>query len=409
MTTIERPIEGLHAEVYAPTGGFIFGVSVFGDTFGGDVLRFGIMKFGDSFPTNFSSDQWVDYINDCTSISYNRGAISDGASNTAQVGLLRMTFKNAANPISDYKIRAGRKVRLRYGNEALFTGTLTKAPGRYTRKGTTYTQFFTVQAADAVKKLAGLKAYGMGGLSEPYETFEDRIVRILDTYDGPVEYPTGSAYPDYRLCATVYEGSLAAHLDLACNSVGASWYIDKIGQLRFVTTLTDYITATFTDGTHTETVENPFAYYNLDIEYDDANHINYLEIDNKQIIEDPNNPGNEIAFENKSVFADGASVDANGLLKETLSTTIYDEGAYDGSIEARAAEVLAQTADPMPAIKKIFFNMQENFMATQLETLHLVNVWLDGVKHTLRVTGIDATIVAQGNSWLIELEVIKES
>jgi len=215
MPTRERPIEGLHAEIFAPTGGFIFGVSVFGDTFGGDTFRFGISKFGDLFENDFNSNQWVDYINDATQITYDRGSVSDGASTTAQVGLMRMTLRNAGNPMTDYKIRAGRKVRLKYNDETLFSGTLTKAPGRIIRSKTTYTRYFTIQVADRVKTLAGLRAYGAGGLSEPYEKFEDRIARLLDTYDGPVELPTGDAYPSIRLGATVYEGSLAAHLDLA--------------------------------------------------------------------------------------------------------------------------------------------------------------------------------------------------
>lgn len=408
MPTVERPIEGLHVEIFAPIGGFIFGVSKFGDSFGiSNAFVFGVSKFGDPFGDS-ESRQWVDYISDATNISYDRGSISDGASSNAQVGLLNVTLKNAGNPLDDYKIRAGRKVRVRYNDEHLFNGTLVKSAGRFVRKRNNYTKFFSVQVADAVKKLAGLKAYGMGGLSELYESFEDRIERILDTYDGPVLLPTGDAYPEYRLCATVYEGSLAAQLDLACNSVGASWYVDKLGQVRFVTALTDYVTATFTDGSHTEIVDQPFAYWNLQIEYDNKNHINYLEIANKDIQDDPSNPGNAIALETSTLFSDGASVKANGILKETLTTTLYDEGAYDGSINARASEILNLFKDPQPAIQKIYFNMQENFLVTQLETLHRVDVWLEGVKYNLRVTGISATINAQNKEWLIELDVIKE-
>jgi hypothetical protein len=408
MPTNQRPIEGLHAEVYAPIGGFVFGVSKFGDSFGiNNAFVFGVSKFGDSFGDS-ESKQWVDYISDATNISYNRGSISEGAGSNAQVGLLNITLKNAGNPLDDYKIRAGRKVRIRYNDEQLFNGTLVKSAGRFLRKRNNYTKVFSIQVTDAVKKLAGLKAYGMGGLSEPFESFEQRIARILDTYDGPVLLPTGDAYPEYRLSATVYEGSLAAHLDLACNSVGASWYIDKLGQVRFVTALTDYVLATFTDGSHTEIIDQPFAYWNLQIEYDNKNHLNYLEIANKDIQEDPANPGNAIALETSNLFSDGASVKANGILKETLVTTLYDEGAYDGSIIARANEILNAYKDPQPAIQKIYFNIQENFLATQLETLHRVDVWLEGVKYNLRVTGINATIDAQAKEWLIELDVIKE-
>mgnify|MGYP003489355164 CR=1 FL=1 len=406
MPTIERTLEDVHVEIYAPTGGFIMGVSVFGDSFGGEALRFGTMRFGDLFSDAYESNQWVDYINDGTTISYNRGAVNDGASQTVQVGIGSSTFRNAANPIEDYKVRSGRNVRFRYLDEILFSGYLTKVPGRYVRKGTTYTKYFTVQIVDAVQRLAALKAYGAGGLTEPYETFEERIARLLDTYTGAVELPTGDAYPGYKLSATVYEASLASHLDLACNSVGASWYIDKLGQLRFTTTLTDYITAVFTDGSHTETVATPLNYYGLNIEYDPKNHINYLEIENKGIIEDPNTPGNEIDSTTKTVYADAYSIAGNGYLKADLKTNLYTEGAYTGSLQTRADEILTAYSTPAPLITKIFFNVQEDFSAAQLETLHLVEVWHETIKYTLRVAGISATI--NPKEWLLELDLVKD-
>lgn len=406
MPTLERPIEDLHVEIYAPTGGFILGVSVFGDTFGGDAFRLGLSKFGDLFSDAYTANQWVDYIADATSINYQRGAVNDGATNTVQVGLLSATFRNAANPLEDYKVRAGRNVRLRYLDEILYSGNLTAAPGRYVRKGTTYTKYFTLNTADTVKKLAALQGYGMGGLSEPYETWEERIERILDTYDGPVEWPTGDAYPNYKLSATVYEGSLASHLDLACNSVGASWYIDKLGQVRFSTTLTDYVTAVFTDGSETETIEDPLHYYGLNIEYDARNHINYLELLNKGIMEDPANPGEAIADDTSSLYSDVTSVASNSYLKTSLDTCLYTGVGYETSLADRASEILTDYSAPKPTITKIFFNMQENYNATRLETLHLVEVWHEGVKHTLRTAGISATI--SPTEWLIELDLVKE-
>ena len=406
MPTIERPLENIHAEIYAPTGGFILGVSVFGDSFGGEALRFGTIRMGDTFSDAYESNQWVDYINTGTTINYNRGAVNDGASNTVQVGIASATFKDDANPMTDYKVRSGRNVRFRYNDELLFSGFLQKVPGRYSRNRNTYTKYFTLQVTDAVQRLAALKTYGAGGLTEPYETFEERIVRLLDTYTGPVELPTGNAYPGYKLSATVYEGSLASHLDLACDSVGAAWYIDKLGQLRFSTTLTDYITAVFTDGSHTETVANPLNYYGLNIEYDPKNHINYLEIENKGIIEDPANPGNELDATTKTVYADVYSIAGNGYLKEDLKTNLYTEGAYASSLETRAAEILDAFSTPEPLITKIFFNVQENFTAAQLETLHLVEVWHESIKYTLRVAGISATI--SPTEWLLEVDLVKD-
>lgn len=406
MPTVERPLEDMHLEVFAPTGGFIFGVSVFGDTFGGETFRFGVSKFGDLFSDVHNANQWVDYIADATTISYTRGAVNSGATNTVQVGLMNSTFRDAANPLTDYKIRAGRKVRLRYDNETLFSGKLFSAPGRYVRNRKTFTKYFNVNTADAVKKLAALQAYGLGGISEPYETFEERIERILDTYDGLVEWPTGNAYPSYRLGATVYEGSLAAQLDLACNSVGASWYVDKLGQVRFSTTLTDYITAVFTDGSHTEPVANPLKYYGLNIEYDPKNHINYLELVNRAVIDNPDNPGEAIADDTTTVYGAVTSIASNEILKASLETTLYTGLGYENSLDTRAAEILTAYSDPKPTISKLYFNVQENFTASQLETLHLVEVWHEAEKHTLRVAGISATI--NPTEWLLELDLVKE-
>jgi len=407
MPTLERPLEDVHLEVFAPTGGFILGVSVFGDLLGGDAFRLTINKFGDLFSDAYMHNQWVDYINDATTISYRRGSVNEGATNTVQVGIISATIKNAANPLEDYKIRAGRPIRLRHLDEILLSGNITAVPGRITRKKGAYTKYFILQAADTVQRLAALKAYGAGGLTEPYETFEERIARLLDTYTGAVELPTGDAYPTYKLSATVYEGSLASHLDLACNSVGASWYIDKLGQVRFSTALTDYITATFTDGTHTETLADPLHYYGIDIEYDAKNHINYLQLANRGIVEDPNNVGEAIAADTNTLYADVTSVASNSYRDATLATCLYTEGAYTSSLNDRAGEILTAYSTPKPTITKIYFNMQENFNATRLEALHLIEVWHESIKYTLRIAGLSATI--DPTRWLIELELVKET
>ena len=405
MATLERPIADLHLEIYAPAGGFILGVSVMGDHLGGDAFRLGRNKFGDRFSDVSTSTQWVDYIDDSTDITYNRGGTSAGVGNDIEVGILTSTLKEAGNPLTDFSIRSGRAVRVRYQNEILFSGSLMGSAGRYVRNKTTFTKYFTLKMADDVKKLSALKAYGAGGLTELYETFEQRISRLLDTYEGAVELPTGNNYPQYRLCATVYSASLTSHLDLACNSVGASWYIDKLGQLRFIINSTDYITAVFSDGTHSEGVVNPLEYYKLNIEYDIKNHINYLELDNKGLIENPAVPGEAIADETKTLYGDITNIASNGYVAGSLPVSLYTEGAYSDSLANRAAEILAVTATPKPTITKLYFNMQENFLATQLETLHLIEVWHESIKYTLRISGISANIKPQ--EYLLELELEK--
>jgi hypothetical protein len=406
MPTIERPIDNLHTEVYAPTGGFIFGVSVFGDSFGGDAFRFGLSKMGDTLTNTHDDWQWVDYIDTSTSITLDRGETREGASSSVSVGLFSCRVKNAANPLTDYKVRAGRNIRLRYEDEILFSGNITKIPGKIVRRKNVYTKYFTLAAADTVKKLAAIKKYGAGGLSEPYESFEARIARLLTDYDGAVELPTGDNYPTKKLSAIVYESSLASHLDLACNSVGASWYIDKLGQIRFKTELTDNITAVFSDGTHTETLDSYFAYYDIDLEYDPKNHVNYLELTNMQIIEDPANPGNELAANTGAVYADSTSVRSNGYLSSKLDISLYDEGAYSGSVATRADEILTALKKPKPTITKLYFNVQESFEVTRIETAQLVELWHEGTKYTLRTGRINMSIAPK--EWLLEVDLKEE-
>jgi len=50
MPTIERPIANLHTEVYAPTGGFIFGVSVFVYSEGNQFLLTQLLRLRVLFP-----------------------------------------------------------------------------------------------------------------------------------------------------------------------------------------------------------------------------------------------------------------------------------------------------------------------------------------------------------------------
>lgn len=401
MTTIEKKIDGLALEIFAPTSGFIIGVSEIGDQLGGGTpFIIGLSKVGD--PIGGGTKEWIDYTPKFLEINYSRTE-KPGISRTPELGNLNATFKNHANPSTDWRIRSGRKIRLSYLEEILFTGKIHSAKMSYIRSGTKYDNYTNLSAVDSVADLASQKAFGLGGVSEPEETFESRLERILDTFTGEKEIPAGSNYPEYILAATTYQSDLASQLDLACDSVGAGWQIDKLGQLRFFTQTNFGATLIFSDGTHTETIENYFAYYDLELDYDWRNHVNYINVTNRDIIDNPDNPGEALDNTTNYVFADTTSVESNGRRTLDLTTSLATSTGFENSIENRANEILETYGKPKTIIKKLYVNAQENFSIATLEKGNKAEIWLEGQKQILSIAGISAAISAK--IWTIEIEL----
>lgn len=118
----------------------------------------------------------------------------------------------------------------------------------------------------------------------------------------------------YRLQDTVYEGPLSTHLSYACDSVGASWWVDRMNVTQFrQATSQDGVVATFSDRRAPGVLE----YVEPAASYDTRNVVNVLEVANHG-----RNPATGDADDLSSAGADPASVAEWGARGGKIDTTL---------------------------------------------------------------------------------------
>lgn len=206
---------------------------------------------------------WQDITGPVTSIQVKRGISATGPVYTAQAGTLTARALDALDP---------RETGLTYGapvilihwpsRTRLFTGTVSgieldrEPPG--SRRA--YTVTFTV--SDAVRRLSSIKRYGArseGG--DGSETWNDRIARLMRS---ALEVPYRIASTTYqRMCATVWETSLAKHLDAAAASVIGSWLVARDGTVIISSARPSASPLVFSDIQKSDG-KNIFAYTNIE-------------------------------------------------------------------------------------------------------------------------------------------------
>ena len=170
---------------------------------------------------------WQDITAPITSMQITRGISASGPVYAAQAGTLTFNALDALDP---------RETGLTYGSPVilihwpsrtrLFTGTVTGIDLTRQPPGSehAYTTSYTV--SDAVKRIASIKRYGArseGG--DGSETWNDRIIRLMRSAPEIVYRIASTTYQ--RMCPTVWETSLAKHLDAATASVTGSWTCNR--------------------------------------------------------------------------------------------------------------------------------------------------------------------------------------
>lgn len=170
---------------------------------------------------------WQDITAPITSMQITRGISATGPVYAAQAGTLTFNALDALDP-RETGITYGSPVMLIHwpSRTRIFTGTVTgidltrQAPGSEHAYTTSYT------VSDAVKRIASIKRYGArseGG--DGTETWNDRIIRLMRSAPEIVYRIASTTYQ--RMCPTVWETSLAKHLDAATASVTGSWTCNR--------------------------------------------------------------------------------------------------------------------------------------------------------------------------------------
>lgn len=204
-------------------------------------------------------------------------------------------------------------------------------------------------------------------------------------------------YPQ-RLRETVYESNLANHLDMACNSVGATWYVGPDGVTRFRLPGTALpVTAVFSD----EPGDDFLHYIDTNAAYDTRSLVNRLDVTNYGVDAERTNEEND-----ELVVLSEASIEEYGVKSERLETNLWDVAPYDESLEDRLTEILDAQDQAQLVITSVKWNAQENLpMASVLDVGHRVLVRFNGTEQDSQIVSIQHDI--SPTRWLITYDLRK--
>lgn len=203
-----------------------------------------------------------------------------------------------------------------------------------------------------------------------------------------------------RLASTVYEGSLAAHFDLANNSVGARWWVDSFGVTQFAAELNaDQVVAEFTD----ERAEGRLEYVDISTSFDTRDIVNDLAV---------TNVGAKLGADGwedddvTTAYQNVTSIASYGPRSADVELNLYDQDDYAGSVALRADQIMEGSETLERRVTRIRWNAQEDpVTAAKLEVYSPVNVWRRGTMYPCRVVGIDHEMTP--TRWIITLDLIE--
>lgn len=159
----------------------------------------------------------------------------------------------------------------------------------------------------------------------------------------------GIGVPDpYRLQDTVFESSLANHFDLACNSVGAAWWIDRHGVVQFAAhPALAPVSAVLTDQ---RAQPGEVEYTDLKLSLSTRDAINSLAVTNHGRIYDTSRAA-WVANNREQVYTSVTGIANWGAISGQVAINLIPT-----QVSTRAAELLAATDTPDLAPVSVEFN-----------------------------------------------------
>lgn len=206
---------------------------------------------------------WQDILPPCTQVKCWRGVDTAGPIKRAKAGTLTATALDALDPRVT-GLHHGTPIRLIHWptRTVIFTGSVVDLAITPHRPDEKHSYTATLTAADAVADLVGITRYGAkSGTANGQETWSARIKRLFESAPKHTIDLTRTG-TDTTMCPTVWETSLANHIDAAVTSVAGYWYATRTGTIRIADgpTTPDSTDLIFTDETPTDLDSGIWSY-----------------------------------------------------------------------------------------------------------------------------------------------------
>lgn len=334
------------------------------------------------------NDTWHSLAVAATRVNVTRGGQRSVASNVMSVGVATITLLGDVDLNRETLLRPNVPIRLvlRDSDALVFTGAVADVvqAHKLDKSAGTTTTHTTLTVADSVQSLAATDRFGAvtdGGIG--YEPWQARIARLMTSALVPFELPAPDP-DDSALQDVVYESTLLRHLDLACNSVGARWWVDTSGIIQFRRALEDTSPLVNFSDRH-----GPHSYVDISHAHDTRNVANVLTLSQHGRKEDPEQPGNWIANNTEHVFTSLPSRLRWGARAGALETSLHTGTGHETALADRAADVLNLHGRPRYAANSIRANVQQDVTTlAPLDVYDLVTVAFQGRSQKARIIRI---------------------
>lgn len=290
------------------------------------------------------TDYWQDIIAPVTDMSITRGVQATGPALAARVGTLTIRAVDALSPRAT-GIHHGTPVKLIHWptRTPIYTGVITDLTVTPHKPGgrTKYEVEFT--CSDTVARLAAITRYGAkadGG--DGSETWSARLERLITSAPG-LEYTIDTTNVPARACATVWETSLAKHIDALTASVVGSWSVTRTGVVSILVNRPTVPAITFTDAADTDLSRGMWSYTAIADEWTASDSIAHVTITNHNAGRD--DTGEWRAEDLEVTVSDPTAADVWGGTTISIDTTLAGD-----VLEATARRYLtAANTEPSPS------------------------------------------------------------
>ncbi|MST49499.1 hypothetical protein [Mobiluncus porci] len=338
-------------------------------------------------------ETWRALAPDTYDLEISRGQTYNGLIPLAQAASVKISVKNTADPRAwdIIKNRPLRVYTLR-NMQPVFTGHVTETALQLENKAD-YT--VTIAGTDLVGELVQMKRYGVRetGIIDTGETFTARLARLLTSGGYPYTPPTTD--PGVMLCNTVLESSIAKHLDLACNSIGGAWYVNRAGEIVFQLEATQTAPgALYSDQIETQA----FYFVEVSAVWNSKDLISLVDVLNKAAQYDPERQDWQ-ALETTTTGTNQEMLQWHGPQKAVIETCLQAQAARQA-----LADRLAATKTAALTVSNVTLNATRyQAYAGTAEIGDLIEAHLRGEKTIGHISHI--THKSDAWDWMMEIEL----